>query len=140
MKKKATNTIKRQAYSLLEIMVVVVLIGILLSFATPSYQGSIERSKGKTADLTLVSIYNAQKRYKLDNMGAYYICDPCSKQSIKENLGINIDDKFFNYTITASATGGFNATATRHNKGLCANERMFVTEIRGRIGQTCAFW
>ncbi|MCQ9204699.1 MAG: prepilin-type N-terminal cleavage/methylation domain-containing protein [Omnitrophica bacterium] len=140
MKKKAINTIKRQTFSLLEIMVVLVIMGIVLSFAVPSYQGSIERSKGKIASLTLVSIYNAQKRHKLDNMGVYYICDPCSKQSIKLNLGINIDDKFFDYTITASVTGGFNATATRHDEGLCANEQMFVTEIRGRIGQTCDFW
>lgn len=142
MKKKALHTIRRPTFSLLEIMVVLVIMGIVLSFAVPSYQGSIERSKGRVANFTLVTIYNAEKRFRLNNnIAAYYTCDPgCTNQLIKQNLDVNVGDEHFNYIIQVDGDG-FRAIATR-NSGACANNRLTITNIRGIVNNpdNCRFW
>lgn len=156
MKNKTINTSKRESFSLLELMVVLIIIGILLAFAVPSYRSSIERSKAGIVEQNLISIYNAQKRYRMNNMTyMYYTCDPlCTNLDISDILDINIADdgvnkgrtEDFTYTIINSTVVGllterYIARATR-TSGECNNMTIEITELNSNVNRDprCALW
>ncbi|MEI8632174.1 type II secretion system major pseudopilin GspG [Vibrio sp. PP-XX7] len=59
---------KRQAgFTLMEVMVVVVILGILATFVVPNLLGNKEKADQKKAIADIVSLENALDMYKLDN-------------------------------------------------------------------------
>lgn len=104
-----------KGFSLIELIVVVIIIGILAGMAIPSFNKSMENAKEREAKTTLELVYNAQKIYRIDkkdyaasfaNM-ASYLGDP------------NDTAQYYDYTVaatnTTTPTGAdfFTATATR---------------------------
>lgn len=63
-----TNRIKKQSgFTLLEVMVVVVILGILASFVVPNLLGNKEKADQQKAVTDIVALENALDMYKLDN-------------------------------------------------------------------------
>jgi prepilin-type N-terminal cleavage/methylation domain-containing protein len=58
---------KRKGFTLVELLMVVIIIGILVTLAVPSYYKSIERTKGSKAKAGLRTITNAQVQYRALN-------------------------------------------------------------------------
>ncbi len=72
MKNKKQITInknqgKSQAFSLMELMVVIIILGLLASFVLPSLTGKSEQAKQKIACIQMKSIGQALKMYKIDH-------------------------------------------------------------------------
>ena len=63
-----------QGFTLIEILIVIVIIGILASVALPAYQDSIKKSKRADAKGALLSLANAMERYFTTN-GTYTDAD-----------------------------------------------------------------
>lgn len=132
--------------TLAEILLVAVIIGILAALALPNYSGKhVEKHRGREAEMNLILIYNAQKRYRLDN-DAYFICTPhCANVSINENLTLNLQDEFFSYSIAplGANASGFVATATRtsyKDRG-CSGSKMSITDSGGSLKKEgCFAW
>ncbi|MGL0820531.1 type II secretion system major pseudopilin GspG [Vibrio vulnificus] len=62
------NKAKKQAgFTLLEVMVVVVILGILASFVVPNLLGNKEKADQQKAITDIVALENALDMYKLDN-------------------------------------------------------------------------
>jgi len=57
----------RKAFSLMELMVVIIILGLLASFVLPSLTGKGEEAKRKLACVQMKSISSALKMYKIDN-------------------------------------------------------------------------
>ena len=57
----------RKGFTLVELLMVVIIIGILVTIAVPSYYKSIERAKGSKAKTSLRTITNAQVQYRALN-------------------------------------------------------------------------
>ena len=55
------------AFTLIELLIVVLIIGILAAVALPQYQKTVEKSKATQALTLLKSVYNAAKAYQLAN-------------------------------------------------------------------------
>ncbi len=62
------NKIKKQSgFTLLEVMVVVVILGVLASFVVPNLLGNKEKADQQKAITDIVALENALDMYKLDN-------------------------------------------------------------------------
>ena len=57
----------RKAFSLMELMVVIIILGLLASFVLPSLTGKGEEAKRKLSCVQMKSISSALKMYKIDN-------------------------------------------------------------------------
>jgi general secretion pathway protein G len=72
------STARQRGFTLLEIMVVIVILGVLASLTIPSLMGNKERADRQKAVSDIVTLENALDMYKLDN-GRY----PTSEQGIR---------------------------------------------------------
>jgi general secretion pathway protein G len=65
--KKYKNRKLKDAFSLMELMVVIIILGLLASFVLPSLTGKGEEAKRKLSCIQMKSISSALKMYKIDN-------------------------------------------------------------------------
>ncbi len=88
--KKIQNTKYKKAFSLMELMVVIIILGLLASFVLPSLTGKSEDAKKKITCVQMKSITQALKMYKIDN-SSY----PPTEENGKSGLQILVDEKYF---------------------------------------------
>lgn len=108
---------KYKAFTLIEIMTVVIIISILATLAVPPFVKTIEVSKGRLAKTNLKLIYSAEKIYRNEH-DTYYPnpAGPADLTGINQNLGLSLStaaESPFNYTVTTTSERDFIATATR---------------------------
>jgi type IV pilus assembly protein PilE len=58
---------KQKAFTLIEVMIVVTIIGILAAIGFPSYQNSVKKSRRSDAKAALIGFANAMERYYTEN-------------------------------------------------------------------------
>ena len=128
-------------FTMIELLVVLVIIGILVSLNMGNFSRSSEKNKAKEAEANLQLIYSAQQRYYLGE-GKYYNCtSPCDNISDSSNLGITLEGDSFTYSINATTSPSFTATATRELSGLaCSGMNMTLTHRNSTIEKECPQW
>ena len=105
-----------KAFTLNEVMMTVIIVGILASIAIPSYRKTIERGYHRTAQDLLMAIYNGERAYYFTNDNIYYQ-NPLNRTSglAWRNIYVdnpNIDSIPVDFTVGPNGLG-FTATATR---------------------------
>jgi len=87
MKKQKQNIKKmKKAFSLMELMVVIIILGLLASFVLPSLTGKSEDAKKKITCVQMKSISQALKMYKIDTS---------SYPTTEEGLQLLVEKKYF---------------------------------------------
>ncbi|MDD2699148.1 MAG: type II secretion system major pseudopilin GspG [Arcobacteraceae bacterium] len=76
----------KKAFTLMELMVVIIILGLLASFVLPSLTGKSDEAKVKITCIEMKNIAQAIKMYKIDNS---------SYPSTSEGLNILIEKKYF---------------------------------------------
>ena len=102
----------KKGFTLLEVLIVVIIIGILAAIALPQYTATIEKSKSAEAATNVGSIRTALDRYWYQNGAVTTTID---------NLDIDnpnsVTNKLYAYSIaddgTTSTTRAYTVTATR---------------------------
>jgi prepilin-type N-terminal cleavage/methylation domain-containing protein len=103
---------KRSGFSLVELTVAIVVLGILCSIGIPRFQQSLEQSRADIAGANLRAIWSAQRLYWLQNRT--YATD------LSTLLSANLIDPSvttatapYSYSVSNASESGFTATATR---------------------------
>ncbi|RKY30910.1 MAG: hypothetical protein DRP74_06000 [Candidatus Omnitrophota bacterium] len=105
-----------RGFTLVELLIVAVIIGILATFAMPNFTVTKERTLSREAIANLRLIAAAERIYKMEH-DDYLISS--ALDTINDELMLSINDSNWEYEIQATGGGGFSATAT---KGACVWE------------------
>ena len=120
----------QRGFSLLELLVTVTILTILVTLAIPGYGRAVERAKVRDAQAVLVSIYNAQRMYRLDQttgtpptptygtlpnlVNNRYLTDPDPGGSrIPGDATPGGSNTDWNFAVVSPSATTFTATATR---------------------------
>ncbi|TAN59424.1 type II secretion system protein [bacterium] len=97
-------------FSLMELLVVLIIVGILAALAIPNYTRTRERAIDKEAQTVLSLVQAAERMYRLKS-STYYGSAVLS--DINDNLKLNLAPQRWNYSIPAADPAGFTAQAVR---------------------------
>ena len=95
---KPRNVKVRKGFTLVELAVVIVIIGVLAAFGVPKFLNSVERSKASEAFAYLSSVRTAQERY-LAKEGTY------AAAITDLDIGVQTPKYFTPGTVTTTNTG-----------------------------------
>ncbi|MFK2824052.1 type II secretion system major pseudopilin GspG [Arcobacter sp. YIC-80] len=76
----------KKAFSLMELMVVIIILGLLAAFVLPNLTGKSDEAKDKIVCIQMKSIAQTLKMYKLDNS---------SYPQTQEGLALLVEKKYF---------------------------------------------
>ena len=118
----------RSGFTLVELMIVVIVLGILSALALPRYQGAAERARSAEGVNILQNILAAEKRWALENGNTY----------TNNMANLDFTSAWGNFNAPTLLTPGFGtdgtlATITRNHATL--NYRLEITENTAQI--TC---
>lgn len=125
---------KGRGFTLIELMIVVVIIGILAALALPRFMTSSTKSKQSEAKQYLKEIYTMQRSYIMEH--ETYALDGAVADSVNRLAFINICVEImlparYTYTMTASANQ-FSCTATANLDDDPAVDTWFIDDT-GRL-------
>jgi len=137
----------RTGFTLMEVMVVMIIIGIGVVFFLPNYTAPMEQAKASAAKTNLLALYSAEQNYNNNNGGSNSYCidttnpKPCDTLAdINTALTLNIqDDGSYSY-ICQNVGATYTCTATRN--GRAVNNALVVTLTSvvqmGGVNPTCS--
>ena len=117
MNKNSCKTALNAGFTLVELLIVVMIVGILAAAALPQYQKAIERARSAEAKQMLADIYNAKKIYKTamraepSNFGALDI--KFSNVGGGIATGSTVETKNFTYWLEADGSGTSHCPSTK---------------------------
>ena len=100
----------KTAFTLLELLIVIVIVGVLATIALPNFNKMIDKAKADQAVTYLKVIRSGEKIYYAGN-SAYIAC--ANAAEIKSNLGAEITEDSYTFTVTGNPniSNSFIATA-----------------------------
>jgi len=101
----------KRAFTLTEIMIVVIIIGIIAGFALPQYTKAIRKAHERDVVIQLISLHAANLIYNAKE-DEFFPGTNLTISQINDGLNINIIANDMNYSYTRSATDAYAATAT----------------------------
>ena len=108
----------KKGFTLLELLVVVLIIGVLTAIAIPQYQKAVEKSKAAQAITWVKAISNALKIYILDhgsrnkNFDELNIDIPCEKKAYQGSYHCDTEDWRFSLVKPVDGSIGIRAERT----------------------------
>lgn len=134
----------KRGFTLVELIVVVIILGILASVGIPQYRRALERSRGAEGYAGLASIQEAEKIY-FATSEKYYPTVGTKFDNAADGikLDITLPQAGWKFTISAPVTAGspptFLGTATRDG-GPCDTKTMTIDQVGTLIDKGATGW
>lgn len=110
--RKKQNLRGRKGFTLMEVLIVIVILGVLAGLAVPMYQASVEKSRKAEALATLGALRQSEIRY-FATSGSYTAT--LGQLDFDPNATAGGQTIHFTYAVAVTGGGtGFTATATRN--------------------------
>ncbi len=106
---------KAQGFTLIELMITVVIVGVLASIAYPSYQNSVRKGRRAEAFTALSTLQQAQERWRSNNASyTSTLANTATAGTPPNGLGVSSTTSSGLYTISVGSVSatGYTATAT----------------------------
>jgi type IV pilus assembly protein PilA len=117
-------------FTLVELVIVVIIIGILAGLSLPIFSAAKEKSLDKEAKTALTLIYSANKVYHSQNDNFYPPGGSGGYAAINQNLNLDLSTTNWSYSISG-ASGAYTATATRSGRTWIVNQGSPVPTCSG---------
>lgn len=131
---------RQNGFTLIEVMITVVIIGILASIAYPSYQEFVKRGNRTEGQAFLNEVAARQERYYVQNH--VYVTGNTDADVAKLKLKNNRTSETGKYTLSLAANagdGGYTLTATQQfGDTACGNLTLTATGVKGVSGSKSA--
>jgi type IV pilus assembly protein PilE len=101
------NCRRSYGFTLIELMIVVVIVGILASIAIPSYQDSVRKGRRGDAKGELMRLAQAEEKFRVTHTSYGSLAD----------LGGATANSYYNFAVTANTATSFAITATPTTAG-----------------------
>lgn len=92
-----------KGFSLIELMIAVVIVGILVVIAVPSYQNYVIKANRAAAQAFMMDVDNRQKQYLLDARSYLDVADNSGFSDLGMSVPADVSD-FYDVTVTTSST------------------------------------
>ena len=97
-------------FTLMEVLITIVIIGVLAGLAVPMYQSTVEEARSNEAKANLQVIYLAEKIFQLDNSEYYPKASGTETDYTNINKFLKADLSQQYYTLKIVASGGATST------------------------------
>jgi general secretion pathway protein G len=101
-----------KGFNFVELVIVVIIIGILVSFAIPQFGTTKERALDKEANVNLKLIQAAEKIYRMENTFYYPNIGTAVTSEINTNLKLSLPESNVNWSYVADSAGKGESTRT----------------------------
>lgn len=130
-----------ESFTIIELMVVLIIIGVLASLAIPGFLRTKERAFDKEAQIGLNLIAAGEKMYRV-KIGSYYPSQgTVGKSDIENNLQLDLSSAAWEYTITGAGLTVVNFNAVAARNGQVSWSRNWSIDASGVLSctPTCSF-
>ncbi|MDO8749141.1 MAG: prepilin-type N-terminal cleavage/methylation domain-containing protein [Candidatus Omnitrophota bacterium] len=125
-----------EGFTIIEVMVVLIIVGVLTSLAIPGFFRTKERAFDKEAQIELNLIVAGEKMYRAKISFYYPFSGTVVRSDIENNLQLDLSSSAWEYTITDIGSGGVNFNAVAARNGPASWSRQWSIDASGVL--SCA--
>jgi len=127
---------RRQGFTIIEIIIVIIIVGIVAAFALPNFTASSEQARSLNAQNNLLAIFSAEKNY--NNTHGNFI-SLASLALINSTLSLNIqDDGIYAYSCSTADPSLLSCTAQRSGGALTITVTNTPFQSSGSVAPNCS--